>query len=259
MDIREIISIVHSVKDLLLDRGKAADITVKGKQDFVTKVDLAVQKRLQRVLFEKYPEIQFMGEENSDRSYDPSKPIWILDPVDGTTNLIYDYRFSAVSLGLVENGEAVLGVVYNPYTDETFYAKKGEGAFLNGKPIHVSEAATMDDSLVAIGPIPYRKECADDVFDLLKKVYKDCKDLRRCGTASLDLCYVACGRHDAFFEGDLKPWDYAAGCAIVKEAGGEVCNWDGDPVCFDKNCDFLAVNGKLKEVFLPYFTVRFAK
>lgn len=253
MELQEIKDIVRSVKGLLEDRSKASEVTVKGKADFVTQVDLAVQSYLQEILSERYPDIQFMGEENCGRDYDPEKPLWILDPVDGTTNLIYDFHFSTVSLGLVEHGEAVLGVIYNPYTEEMFAAKKGEGAYLNDKPIQVTDAAELADSLVAVGTTPYNKENADEVFDLLKRVFVSCKDIRRCGTASLDLCYVACGRCDAFIERDLKPWDYAAGAVIVTEAGGKVCDWKGDPIRFDQNCDILVVNGNLKEKFLPFF------
>lgn len=249
--LQDIKDIVRTTKRFLMDRDKASEVTVKGKSDFVTKVDLAVQKYLQEVLSERYPQVQFMGEENCARDYDPSKPVWILDPVDGTTNLIYDYQLSSVSLGLVENGEAVLGVVYNPYTEEMFSAKKGEGAFLNDKPIHVSDADELENSLVAVGTTPYNKEHADAVFTLLKRIFVNCKDLRRCGAASLDVCYVACGRCDVFAEGDLKPWDYAAGAAIVAEAGGEICDWEGNPIRYDKNCDVLVVNGNLKEKFLP--------
>ncbi len=251
MKLREIEGIVRSIAPYLMDRSKASDVMVKGKADFVTQVDLAVQSHLEALLSERFPEIQFMGEENCGRDYDPNKPLWILDPVDGTTNLIYDFHFSSVSLGLVEHGEAVLGVVYNPYTDEMFSAKKGEGAFLNDVPIHVSGASELEDSLVAIGTTPYNKENADVVFDLLKRIFISCKDIRRCGTASLDLCYVACGRCDAFVERDLKPWDYAAGAAIIQEAGGALCDWQGNPIRFDQNCDILAVNGSLKEKFLP--------
>lgn len=251
MELEEIMALVRSVKGLLEDRKKAGEIIVKGKQDFVTRVDTAVQQYLQKALAERYPEIQFMGEENCSREYDPDKPVWILDPVDGTTNLIYDYQMSAVSLGLVEHGEAVLGVVYNPYTDEMFSAQKGKGAFLNGRPIHVSDADKLEDSLTAVGTTPYNKENADEVFALLKQVFICCKDIRRCGAASLDLCYVACGRNDAFLERDLKPWDYAAGAAIITEAGGELCDWTGAPIRFDRNCDILAVNGKLKDAYLP--------
>ncbi len=253
LNLREIEEIVRSVSPLLLDRSKASDVIVKGKADFVTQVDLAVQHHLEKLLGERFPEIQFMGEENCGRDYDPNRPLWILDPVDGTTNLIYDFRHSTVSLGLVEHGESILGVVYNPYTDEMFSAKKGEGAYLNDKPIHVTDANALEDSLVAIGTTPYNKENADHVFALLKRVFVSCKDIRRCGTASLDLCYVACGRCDAFIERDLKPWDYAASIVIIKEAGGDVCDWEGNPVRFDQNCDILAVNGNLKEKFLPIF------
>ncbi len=254
MDQKEIAEIVCGAKELLLDRARAADVTVKGKQDFVTQVDIMVQRYLEEALRRRYPQVQFMGEESKKGEIDRKKPVWIVDPVDGTTNLIYDYQMSAVSVGLVIENEPILGVVYNPYTEELFTAQKGEGAFLNGKRIHVSEAKTVQESLIAFGTTPYHKEYAPAVFDLARRFFEQAKDVRRCGAASLDLCYVACGRNDAYFEGNLKPWDYAAGAVILQEAGGALCDWKGRAVRYYENCDILAVNGRLKEEMLSYFT-----
>ena len=144
-----------------------------------------------------------------------------MDPVDGTTNLIHDYRCSAVSIALCENRRPVAGLIWQPYMQEMFYAEAGRGATMNGKEIHVSETP-FDKALVAFGTAPYHTELAEKSMELALAYLHSCADVRRSGSAAIDLAYLACGRHDAFFELNLKPWDYAAGSLIVQEAGGVV-------------------------------------
>ena len=245
VDIREIIGLVKETRALLFDTRAAEAVTVKGRADFVTEVDLKIQAFLKNELHARYPGIQFMGEEQDNSGLDPSRAVWILDPVDGTTNLIRHYNQSAVSLGLYENGAGLLGVVYQPFTGEVFHAVKDGGAFLNGAPIHVSGTRTMRDSLVAIGTNPYRKETAAENFPVFQRVFEGCQDIRRSGSAALDLAHVACGRLDAYFEQNLKPWDYAAGAVILTEAGGRVTDYRGGTLSVRHNSDLAASNGRI--------------
>ena len=248
VDLNQVIKMVTDMKEYFLDRQNSQKITEKGTADYVTEVDFTVQSVLCGRLSEAYPKVQFMGEEKDNSDIDTTKPFWILDPVDGTTNLIHDFRHSAVSLALCEGGKLVLGVIYQPYTDELFCAEVGSGAFLNGKPIHVSRARTMGDSLISIGTSPYRHELADENFDLFKRIFLDSQDIRRIGSAAIELAYVACGRSDAFFERNLKPWDYAAGVVLIREAGGRVTAFDGGEVALDRPCDIVAGNGVIGDL-----------
>lgn len=241
----KLIDLIKSTKVLLTDDSLRNDVTEKGLADFVTKVDTSVQTYLKAELYKLYPQIQFMGEEGGNSEIDFSKKVWILDPVDGTTNLIHDFKMSAVSLGLIDNGEPVIGIIYNPFSEELFYAEKGKGAFLNGRRISVSTEKRLIKSLIAFGTTPYEKDLADANFEILKRVYMHTSDIRRSGSAALDLAYVACGRIDAYFERNLKPWDYCAGICILREAGGEVTNMHGGKVRFDCNSDVLATNSLL--------------
>ena len=247
MDIcmEQVIDMVHSVKPFFMDNAMSRDVTVKGLADFVTKADTSVQSRLFSELSKHYPGIQFMGEEDHMQAVDFSRPMWILDPIDGTTNLIYSYCHSAVSLGYYENKAISAAVIYNPFTEETFYAVRGQGAFLNGRRIRVTQKTALKDSLSAIGTSPYDKEMAEDNFHIFKEVFKHSLDIRRSGSAALDLAYVASGRVDGFLERNLKPWDYSAGALLVEEAGGQVTNYSLSPLDYSKNQDILASNREI--------------
>ena len=209
MDVQKIISLVIQTKSLIKNREMAAHVKEKGIADYVTQVDVHVQEFLRGRLEQEWPEIQFMGEESDNSDVDPDGAFWILDPVDGTTNLIHGFMHSAISLGLCEGGQIVCGVIYQPFTGELFSARKGHGAFLNGVPIRVSEARDMSECLISVGTTPYEHEYADRNFEIFKKIFLDCQDIRRIGSAAIELAYVACGRIDAFFEMNLKPWDFA--------------------------------------------------
>ena len=190
----------------------------EGHANFVTSTDKRVQAFLREQLPKTVPGSRFIGEEGESMAL-TDDPTWIVDPVDGTTNLIHDYRHSAVSVALAVKKEPVLGLVYQPYTDELFRAEKGKGACLNGKPIRVSGTG-MDRALVLFGTSPYNPQKAGTSLKTVLKYLLTCADIRRSGSAALDLCYVACGRAEVFFELELKPWDVAAGALLVTEAGG---------------------------------------
>lgn len=250
VEIEKVQEIIREASKLFLDRNAASQAREKGMCDFVTAVDEAVQAFIQHKLYARYPDIQFIGEEKDNTAIDMAGAVWVLDPVDGTTNLIHDYHASAISLALMENREAVMGVIYDPYLDEMYHAEKGKGSFMNGSPIHVSRVQAMRESLIAIGTAPYFKEMADENFALFAKIFRDCQDIRRCGAASLDLAHVACGRIDGYLESHLKIWDYAAGALIVREAGGAVLNYQGDELPMAMSGSVVVGNPKIAGVLV---------
>lgn len=228
MELEQIKRIILEAGTLLKNREAAAHITTKGAADYVTEVDRNVQNFVQNALRERWPEIQFLGEEKNNADVDLFGQIWVLDPVDGTTNLIHDYRRSSISLAYMENGQSMLGIVYQPYTEEMFYAERGSGAFLNGCQIHVSRAETMEECMFAVGTSPYDKEkFAEENFRRIYRIFMDAQDIRRSGSAAIDFAETAAGRLDGFFEPKLSIWDYAAGRLLVSEAGGKATDFEG--------------------------------
>ena len=181
---------------------------------------------------------------------DPARPYWILDPIDGTTNLIHDCHQSCVALALWDGEKLVFGCCYNPFREETFVAELGKGAYLNGQPIHVSDMSEMEKALVIVGTSPYEREKTDRVFDMVKRIFQRSADIRRLGSAELDLCWVACGRADCYVEYNLKPWDYAAGSVILHEAGGKLSDCAGQDPKLPFNSDICCSNGLLQAEFL---------
>lgn len=254
MNPNEIIELVHSTKNIIFNEEMAHAVTVKGAADYVTKVDVAVQEYMRKELLRLTPEILLLSEEQENKNLDALRSYWILDPIDGTTNLIHDYHMSAVSLGLYEHGQITFGVVYNPFTEETFHAVRGQGAFLNGSPIHVSHREDFGTCVISLGSSPYEKDKADMLFPIFHKVFLKTADFRRSASAALDLCYVAAGRVDGFFEYNLKPWDYSAGTLIIEEAGGRITDWDGNTLPFLQNSSVITATPEIYErlkSFLP--------
>ena len=244
---KKVIELVCQAKELIFREMENAKVTEKGAADFVTNVDVAVQDYLTKELKEAFPEIEMIAEEKENLNLSEEKRYWILDPIDGTTNLIYDYRMSAVALALYEQGEITLGIVYNPFNDELFTAVKGEGAYLNGKAIHTSEDVELKNAVISYGSCPYEKSRAKELFVMFERIFVNCADFRRTGSAALDFCYVACGRQHGFIELNLKPWDYSAGSLILEEAGGVASRWDGEKLPYLKNSDTFACTSKLAE------------
>ena len=180
LDIQQVIGLVKSTRELIENREMAGHVKEKGRADYVTQVDIAVQDYLKKELYSLAPDIQFLGEETGMQEM-TGDLCWILDPVDGTTNLIHDYRHSAVSLGLCCQGEIAMGIIYNPWHEELFSAEKGKGSFLNGQPIHVSESKTLSETIIALGTYAYRRELADANFARLRRVYDPQDRFRRAG------------------------------------------------------------------------------
>lgn len=239
--------IMEAVKEssrimLEADNIKNATSSKLGHANFVTKYDKRVQQELFEQLGSILPEAAFMGEEEVCRRYRGEGYLFVIDPIDGTTNFIKGYRASTVSVGLLKDGKPILGVVYNPYRDEMFTAEKGKGAYLNGTPIHVSED-TLSDSLVLFGTAPYYEELWERSFDLAQVLFSHSLDVRRSGSATIDLCDVACGRAGVYFELRLSPWDYAAASLVVEEAGGHVRGSEGGPLQFERPQGVIACGG----------------
>ncbi len=248
--LQTMIDLVRECRAIIFEAGAAHDFRLKGHGDYVTVVDTGVQNFLQGKLSTLCPDVQFMGEEKNNDEIDFSGRVWVLDPIDGTANLVRDFGQSAVSLALVENGAPLIGVIYNPFTDELYAAERGKGATLNGRPIHVTAATRVADSLIAVGTCPYHKDMGKEIFTSLYNVWQEAEDIRRMGAAALDLCHVAAGRADGMFEHILNPWDIAAGVLLVEEAGGKVTDMDGAPVRLDRPISVLASNGKIHEELL---------
>jgi len=223
-------------------------IETKGLHDLVSYVDRTSEKRIIAGLQEVLPESGFIAEEGTSTKRG-DRFNWVIDPLDGTTNFIQGVPVYAVSIGLLDYDELVLGVVYEVGRDECFYAWKDGGAYLNGKPIHVSERNSIQDALLATG-FPYNDfSKLDEYLGFLKWTMTNARGVRRLGSAATDLAYVACGRFDAFWEYDLKPWDVAAGALIVKEAGGVVTDYKGgNNYLFGR--EIVASNGLLDELIL---------
>lgn len=236
-------------KIILSAHNQESSVTAKeGKKNFVTKHDVAVQEFLFSELGKAFPETEFVGEEG-ENSLESNALRFIIDPIDGTTNFMQDYRCSCISVALCKENEPIIGVVYNPYTDEIFTAEKGKGAYLNGKEIHVSERP-LSDGLALFGTSPYHPENTDETFKLLRKVFDFSRDIRRSGSAAYDICAVACGRCEVFFEKELQPWDVAAGTLIIKEAGGIALNYKGKEIDFSKPNDVIFANPKAYKEFI---------
>lgn len=241
--IQEITRVVRSCADILLQAERIDDsVTAKeGHANFVTAYDRQVQDVLRERLLDIMPGAAFVGEEDEIHHAIDKGYAFIVDPIDGTSNFIKQYRCSCISVGVTRDGERVGGVVYNPYLDELYQAEKGKGAYRNGRPIHVSEDS-LADSLVAFGTAPYYEELCDRSFALAREYCMKAVDVRRSGTAALDLCQVACGRNGMFFELRLQPWDLAAGSLIVEEAGGIVVTEEGLPVSLNGPTSVFAMN-----------------
>lgn len=202
------------------------NVEIKGLNDLVSYVDKGAEAMIVKTLQNILPEAGFIVEENTrseKRTYN-----WIVDPLDGTTNFIHGIPCYAVSIALEQEGKIILGVVYEVSRDECFYAQTGKGAFLNGSAIKVSSRQNISESLIATGFPIYNFSRLDNYFTALKHFMQHSHGIRRIGAAAVDLCYLACGRVDAFFEYNLNPWDVAAGALIVQEAGGTACDFSGN-------------------------------
>lgn len=213
----------------------------KGEINLVTDVDLSCQARIISLIQESFPEDEIMAEEKQN-TFSSVKKRWIIDPIDGTTNYAHGYPFFCTSIAYEVNGEVIAGVVFNPIFDELFFAEKGGGAFLNGEPLRVSKTEMLKQALLSTG-FPYDlNTSSDNNLNNWSRFLFAAQALRRDGSAALNLAYVAAGRFDGFWEIKLSPWDIAAGCLMVTEAGGLVTDLNGEAFSLYKG-DICVSNG----------------
>jgi myo-inositol-1(or 4)-monophosphatase len=221
----------------------SADIRVKGKNDFVTRVDLEAETAIKKVIAKNFPRHRILAEETG-YSAAAGEYLWVIDPLDGTTNFIHGIPYFAISLALVKKGQAIFGMIYDPLVRDCFYAFAGRGAFLNGKAITVSPTTELGSALGATG-FPFKApEFIAPYAGTFKSLISKCEDMRRCGSAAMDLAYTACGRYDFFWESYLRPWDFMAGKLLIAEAGGISSDFSGQELAVQTS-SVLAANKTL--------------
>jgi myo-inositol-1(or 4)-monophosphatase len=228
------------------------EISHKGTKDLVTKYDVAIEKFLIEKFSEEFSEFNIIAEESDDGSVEFRDSI-IIDPIDGTTNFANGVPHTAISVGVYKNQKPYIGIVYNPILDELFEAEIRKGAFLNGKQISVSTENEFQKALISSG-FPYssseNKDDLDEVIHKLKVILPLCQDIRRFGAASLDICYVAKGMLEGYYEMNLKAWDVSAGIIILSEAGGKFTNIGGDEYKLFEEKYIVASNSKIHKEML---------
>jgi myo-inositol-1(or 4)-monophosphatase len=242
--------------DFMMTRfGGDMRVDKKGAIDLVTEVDLAVEQLFRDMIAERFPDHAVLGEELGGSatiragSAPPAGPCWVFDPIDGTTNFAHGLPIFCSSVALEVGGVAEVSAVYDPTRRELFTAERGGGAFLNGRPMRVSTTVEIVDAVLVTG-FPYDVHSrVDEIVGLFGSFVGRARAVRRLGTAAIDLCYVAAGRMDGFWETDLKPWDIAGGALLVSEAGGQVTGMDGAPFR-SRDGHVLASNGLLHDAML---------
>lgn len=242
----EIEKIARNAGKIILNK---EELLIEEKTDatnIVTNMDIKSQKYIVEECRKLIPNSSFFAEEEGLQELS-DEYTWVIDPIDGTTNYAYDFHHSCISIALLYKKQGIIGVVYNPYLDECFVGIEGKQSTCNGKEIHVSDNDAKH-AIVFFGTSPYNKDLADITFDLAKNIFMQCRDVRRSGSAALDLCYVASGKVDAYYELELSPWDYAAGRIIALNANAKAMAlknetfdytkkigvYFANPVCFEE-------------------------
>lgn len=232
-----------------INNDTALEVSEKNRNDYVTQIDKQCEETILDILHTAYPEHNFLGEETGEITHSDGPFKWIIDPLDGTTNFIHKFPMVAVSIALQKDNQTILGIIYNPFTDDLFLAEKGRGASLNSRRIRVSGETTLDGSFVT-AMVPK----GDAFKPEYKTYYADlqvlCAGVRRSGSCALDLAYTAAGTFDAFWSVGPKPWDIAAGALMVLEAGGQMLCLDGSPD-YVNGQNILATTPRLMRELLP--------
>ena len=236
MNYQAIIDLVKQAGQFVFDPSLRSDVNMKGSADFVTAVDLKISSYIKQQLAILTPDIGFMSEEE-EGEIAPRR--WILDPIDGTTNLVYDYNVSAVSLAYFDGEHVDFGVIYNPFNGDLFIAKRGEGVTLNGVRLPKAADRAPADCLIEFGAGSTKKQYTEEHFAIAKDVFRQCLDIRRICSSALAIAYVAAGKLNGYFERVIKPWDYAAATLMLEECGAVCSDWEGNPVPFDRPSGFV--------------------
>ena len=236
-----------------LNRLDALNVVEKGRQDYASEVDAQAEQAAIRELKRSAPDHAVLGEEGGLQG--KGRSVWVIDPLDGTSNYLRGLPHWCVSIALVENGEPQHAVIFDPLRNELFTASKGYGAVLNDKRIRVAERKSLEGALIATGFHPRERARTGAQLECVRQLLTQAEDIRRTGSAALDLAYTACGRIDAYFEAGVMPWDIAAGVLLVREAGGRVCDFKGSPTApMDgrslESRSLLACNVKLADAAL---------
>jgi myo-inositol-1(or 4)-monophosphatase len=208
-----------------INRVEGLAVEEKSRHDYVSEVDKLAEAEIVKELRRAYPDHAILGEETG--RIGKSDKVWVVDPLDGTHNYLRGFPHYSVSIGFMDHGDLVHGVIYDPLRDELFTASKGDGAFVNDRRMRVSKRESLAGALLCTGFPPRQHQHLDAEFAIARALLREADDLRRTGSAALDLAYVAAGRLDGYFEPGLPPWDMAAGCLLVREAGGKFCDFAG--------------------------------
>lgn len=261
MDYNKVLSLVYQASKIVFTEKHDAK-EKDNEYDFVTAVDTGISNFLKEQLAIAFPNVGFMTEEESKHSL--SDKTFILDPIDGTTNLVYNYNRSSISLAYAEKSVVMAGFVFNPFDGELFFSIRGKGSHfynaLNGidelleigvqnytqNLLKVSDRK-LNRALIEFGASSSKKNMADETFDRAKRVFTNCLDLRRNCSTALVLCYISAGRLDGYFEKIIKPWDYAAGCLILEQAGGKSSDWFNSPLPLDREGTIVCSNGVIHQ------------
>jgi len=229
--------------------GTDLHIDKKGTIDLVTEVDVAIERMFRALIADRFPDHAILAEEMGGAAAVPSGPCWIFDPIDGTTNFAHGLPIFCSTLALEIDGVPEVAAVYDPNRRELFTAERGKGARLNGRPLRVSAAEHLVDAMLVTG-FPYDvHERVDEIVGLFADFVGVARAVRRLGSAAIDLCYVAAGRMDGFWEADLKPWDIAGGALVVAESGGRITSLTGEPFA-SRGGSVLATNARLHSQML---------
>lgn len=208
-----------------INKLEALNVVQKGRMDYASEVDADAEKVIVKELKRAYPEYGIFGEEGGVQG--AHRCMWVIDPLDGTSNYLRGFPHYCVSIALVENGEPTDAVIFDPLRNELFTASRGNGAVLNDRKLRVSDRKDLSGAMIHTGFAPRERNRASAQLKTVDSLLVQAEDVRRTGSAALDLAYVACGRADAYFEAGVKAWDIAAGVLLVREAGGRVCNYNG--------------------------------
>ena len=242
--LNKIIVLIKECGELIVNADRN-DIDIENKDgigNYVTNYDTLIQEKIKEGLAKIMPEAAFMGEEGDDNNISNKEYLFVVDPIDGTANFARDLKLSAISIGLLKNGKPFLGVCYLPYVNELYTAIKDEGAYLNGKKIHVSNKL-LNDGIVYSGCAPYYEDLRSRSLSLLQSFASNAADFRRAGSAVIELCNIAAGRAEVYFELKIQPWDFCGASIIVLEAGGTLTTIDGNEIDYLHPSSVLASNG----------------